>query len=144
MRRRVLLLLLPLIWLTPSCATGPLSEDPAIRQLQIGTELLLRIEELQATIIDLNERGALDDPTAIRLVRFTDGAARTIHAAPQGWAPTFRAAYNTVRTELLGVESISPFVPIIDAILQQLVPHAMEVRPCHSPPSWAPCLATRL
>lgn len=103
------------------CAHGqPRPADPAIAAAQTGTEIVLRLEELQNAAIAAETSGALATAEAAKIVQFTVASTLTIQQTPGGWRPTVTEGYRTFKASL-SPTAVTRFAVLLRA-LDVLIP----------------------
>lgn len=97
---------------------------PQGKQAYTADQILIRVGELQDTVIAANGSGAISTPTARIIVKFTVDAAVLLKTVPSGWQATLSAAWQTAKGEIpadqLSKPAITASISAVDIVLAAL------------------------
>lgn len=104
---------------TPACHAPASVQTPTGKAAYTADQLVIRLGELENTVIAANLAGSLADRDATKLVRFCVDAAKVAKSAPAGWPILITNAWTQVKLDVpaLAKPPLLTYVPLIDIAL---------------------------
>lgn len=113
-----------LLLVSLSVACAPTTIPPELKPSYTANEVLMRVQELQNTVIglyDAKPRGITKDSADV-IVRFTVSAATIIQGSLAGWQQTVKAAWSALKLQYAPTDtSLQVIWNLTDVMINSLV-----------------------
>lgn len=121
-------LILCLALLVPVACAPKHFENPQAKAAYTADQVVTRLGEFQKVVIDAQQAGKVPLDTARVIVTWVSGdtnavppalgAVDIVKTTPTGWKATLQTGWAAVRTRLLAVIDLSPWVSILDPLIE--------------------------
>lgn len=107
-----------------SCAKPPLNLSPEATAAFNKTRVIKGLDILRDTAVDANKQipPLVSEATMLRVVRYHQGAVRTIVATDTGWQTTVTTGLDEVNRNLPSSEQtlLKPYIALVKTILNEV------------------------
>lgn len=116
---------------TPACAShAPATATPEAKRAYQVQQVVTRLGELQATVIELQQKGVVRTADAREIVTLISGDVRhdppitgiveVLHQAPAGWTLVVTHGWQTLSVYLSRYPDLQTWLPILDQLVADL------------------------
>lgn len=119
-RQAWILFALAFAWaVAANCAHTPPNLSPQARTAFNADQVVVKLGQIQTTVIDANHTGGVPDRVEVPIVQFTVAALKTIRDVPNGWLATVQTGLAQLKAALSpdDLKTYAVYFLLIDTVL---------------------------